>query len=113
MTAFKIYTFENLEFNIPAGGDKSITVTVPPLDCVDPKDLQKINEDAKENPITEAYGMTRRILLYFNTSKAKQDAINKLVERQLKAIDGIWAKESGVTVGESEPSTGTSSESSD
>lgn len=111
--AFKIDNFENLEFDIPAGGDKSITVSVPPLDCVDPKDLQKINESVKNDPITENYGMTRRILLHFNTAKAKQDAINKLVERQLKTIDGIWASESGVTVGESEPSTDTSSETDD
>lgn len=112
MTAFKIDAFENLEFDIPAGNKKSITISVPPLDCWSRDQSEAISElvaeAAKGQP--QAFFSTRIALLYFTDDADAKAAVEALVPRQLKAIDDIWAKESGISVGESLPSTDSSSD---
>lgn len=134
--AFEIEMFEPLEFDIPAGKDKKVTVSVPPFDCFDPKDVDGINKKLREyehpevadtvedvnNPLKNGAALVRFMLKYFNPGKEKHAAIDKLVPRQLNAIDDVWSKNSnmvdedgnqmstGEAVGESEPSTSESSE---
>lgn len=125
--AFEIEMFEPLEFDIPAGKDKKVTVSVPPFDCFNPKDVAAINKQLKEfedseiddifNPLMNGAALVRFMLKYFNSGKEKHAAIDNLVPRQLDAIDDQWGvssnlvDEGGETVtssdalGESEPST--------
>lgn len=133
--AFEIEMFEPLEFDIPAGKDKKVTVSVPPFDCFDPKDVDAINKKLREyehpevadavedvnNPLKNGAALVRFMLKYFNPSKEKSTAIDKLVPRQLNAIDEVWSKNSnmqtddgelattGEALGESEPSMSESS----
>ena len=104
--AFDISGFDNLEFNIPAGKDKKITITIPPVDCLYPTDVTAIQNEAEKQHIgKDSVEITRLFLLHFNNTQAKKDAINKLVQRQLVEIDRIWGQESGILLGESSPST--------
>lgn len=119
--AFEIGGFENLEFDIPAGKDKKITISVPPIDCLPPDDVAAMNKqlDAYEadeeladvqNPAKNGAAMLRFQLKYFNPGKQKADAIDALVDRQLRHIDRIWGKSAEIDLGESEPSTDESSD---
>lgn len=119
--AFNIDTFEPIEFDIPAGKDKKVTLSVPPYDCISLADTSAMNEQlakfeqneelpAVENPAKNAIALVRFMLKHFNPGKQKADAIDGLVTRQVAQIDEIWTKESGLEVGESSPSTDDSSE---
>ena len=108
--AFDIPGFDDIEFNIPAGKDKKITITIPPVDCLYPTDINAIqNETEKRHIGNDSVEIMRLFLLHFNNTQAKKDAINKLVQRQLVEIDRIWSQESGIPLGESLPSTDTPS----
>ena len=109
--AFDIPGFDNIEFNIPAGKDKKITITIPPVDCLYPTDIVAIQNEMDKQHIKNGSVETMRLfLLYFNNTQAKKDAISKLVQRQLGEIYRIWSQESGIPLGESLPSTDTPSE---
>lgn len=134
--AFEIEMFEPIEFDIPAGKDKKVTVAVPPFDCFDPKDVDAMNKKLREyehpevedtvedvnNPLKNGAALVRFMLKFFNPSKEKCAAIDKLVPRQLNAIDTVWTENSnmptvdgenattGEALGESEPSTSESSQ---
>lgn len=123
MTSFDINSFDNIEFTVPAGKDKSITLVVPPMDCMAPAEVEKLNkflEDINEDdsirdelkPGKDQTGaaLVRSMLKFFNQTKAKTEAIDNLVPRQLTAIDRHWAEESGIDMGESEGSSESSSE---
>lgn len=117
--AFNIDVFEPIEFDIPAGKDKKLTLSVPPYDCVTPADTAKMNEQLREfenadiddinNPAKNGVALVRFMLKYFNSGKQKADAIDALVPRQVLQIDQIWSEGSGLEVGESSPSTDDSS----
>lgn len=108
--AFDIPGFDNIEFNIPAGKDKKITITIPPADCLYPTDINAIQNEAEKQHIGNgSVEIMRLFLLHFNNTQAKKDAISKLVQRQLVEIDRIWSQESGIPLGESLPSTDTPS----
>lgn len=116
--AFQLSPITDIEFDIPAGKDKSIRLTVPPLDTFTPAQLEdiaaemeKIPEDTPEvrNPKTSAHAQTRFLLCFFNPGKEKHNAIWALGGRHVQEITDYWNKESGITLGESEPSTDTSS----
>ena len=108
--AFDISGFDNIEFNIPAGKDKKVTITIPPVDCLYPTDITAIQNEADKQHIgNDSVEITRLFLLHFNNTQVKKDAISKLVQRQLVEIDRIWGQESGILLGESSPSTGTPS----
>lgn len=134
--AYEIGGFELIEFEIPAGKGKTVTLTVPPMDCVTTADVDGINKELEKylssendsdttdsangealpdhkDPTKDAAELLRLQLRYFNPSKAKVEAINALVARQLRQIDQIWARESSITLGESEPSTDESSQTND
>lgn len=116
--AFIIPTFDNIEFEIPdniKGG--SINITVPPLDCMEPSDVEKMNKQldavpedtpAIRNPNKNATALIQHMIAYYNP-KAKA-AVWNLVPRQVKAINDHWEEESGVGLGESSPSTDGSSD---
>lgn len=108
MAAFTIDDFENIDFHIPDGKGKLVTISVPPLDCIAPRDLNVITKALEEDPTEIPVEITRRFLLHFATTKAVRDAVEELPARQMSQIDELWAKESGVPVGESEDSTATS-----
>ena len=109
--AFDIPGFDDIEFNIPAGKDKKITITIPPVDCLYPTDVTAIQNEAEKQHIGNgSVEIMRLFLLHFNNTQAKKDAISKLVQRQLVEIDRIWSQESGIPLGESLPSTDMSSE---
>lgn len=118
--AFSIDGFDMIEFDIPAGKGKKITLSVPPYDCVAPADTAAMNEqlralegkelDFANDPNQNAAALVRLMLKHFNPGKQKGDAIDALVPRQLAQIDELWTKESGMTVGESSTSTDESSE---
>lgn len=107
--------FELLEFNIPAGKNKTVTITVPPLDCLAPSDVDEINKQLRElegqdlelvhDPNRNVIALIKFQLKYFNPAKQKADAIDALLPRWVKQIDKIWTEKSDVTMGESEPST--------
>ena len=108
--AFDIPGFDNIEFTIPSGKDKKITITIPPVDCLYPTDVTAIQNEAEKQHIgNDSVEIMRLFLLHFNNTQAKKDAINKLVQRQLVEIDRIWSQESGIPLGESLPSTSTPS----
>ncbi len=134
--AFEIEMFEPIEFDIPAGKDKKVTVSVPPFDCFDPKDVEAMNKKLREyeqpevadtvedvnNPLQNGAALVRFLLKFFNPGKEKHTAIDKLVPRQLNEIDKVWTENSNLpdvdgaplstleAVGESEPSTSESSQ---
>ena len=118
--AFSIDGFDMIEFDIPAGKGKKLTLSVPPYDCIAPADTAAINEqlralegkdlDFANDPNRNAAALVRLMLKYFNPGKQKADAIDGLVPRQLAQIDELWTEESGLTVGESSTSTDESSE---
>ena len=122
--AFEIDLFEPVEFDIPAGKGKKITLTAPPYDCISVADTTAMNEKLAEyeknddipqieNPAKNVPALMRFMLKYFNPGKQKADAIDALVTRQLMQIDKLWSEASGVEVGESSPSTDDSSETED
>lgn len=119
--AFEIGGFENIEFDIPAGKDKKLTITVPPIDCISPDDVAAMNKQLEayeaneeladvQNPAKYGAALLRFQLKYFNPGKQKADAIDALVDRQLRHIDRIWGKSAEIDLGESEPSTDESSD---
>lgn len=108
--AFTIDGFDNVEFDIPNGKSKRITISVPPLDCITPQDMDKIKARIADVETLTAIEATRIFLLELVTSKAAREAIEALPARQISQIDEIWSKESGLSVGESEDSTDTSVE---
>lgn len=110
MASFVIDDFEHIEFHIPSKTGKSIVLSLPPLDCVYPEDLAEITKKIEESALNVPTEVVRIFLGHFATTKEQRAAVDKLVARQLTQIDKIWTKESGITVGESEPSTDTSSE---
>lgn len=119
--AFEIGGFENLEFDIPAGKDKKLTITVPPIDCISPDDVAAMNKQLEayeaneeladvQNPAKYGAALLRFQLKYFNPGRQKADAIDALVDRQLRHIDRIWGKSAEIDLGESDPSTDESSD---
>lgn len=119
--AFEIDSFDRIEFDIPAGRDKKVTLSVPPLDCFAPEDVAEMNKQMEEldksdlpdaqNPLKSATALIRFMVKYFNPGKQKADAIDSLVPRQLNQIDKLWTEESGIDLGESVPSTDESTQS--
>lgn len=119
--AFDIDSFDRIEFDIPAGRDKKLTLSVPPFDCFTPDEVAEMNEQAEaldsedtpdvQNPMRSGTALVRFMLKYFNPGKQKHEAIDALVPRQLMQVDRIWTEESGFELGESLPSTGESSPS--
>lgn len=119
---FSIKTWENLEFEIPGTGGKPLTISVPPLDCLEPSDVKKINKEIEEtpddadplnDPRVNPVAMLKTMLAFYQPRKVQRDAIWALVPRQVNEINEIWERESGATVGESEPSTDSSSAGTD
>lgn len=105
--------FESLEFNIPAGKGKTVTITVPPIDCVAPSDIEAINEQMREmedqdllpvnDPNKSVAAQLRLQLKHFNPQKQKADAIDALPVRFVNQIVKIW-EDSEMSMGEYEPS---------
>lgn len=123
MSTVRIEAPGTVTFEIPAGNGKWVEVSAPPTDCFSRSDVESMNEQLAElnpddltdeqkqmNPNFNASELTRFMLRFFATTKAQRDAIDQLVPRQLSEIDKVWAKESGITVGESESSTTGSSD---
>lgn len=154
--AIRIDGFEKLTFEIPAGKGKWVEISVPPIDCFSPDDVEKMNAElavlrevdasvrerlveayeaaratdpldeealakattdlsiydqrAGRNPNANPVELHRFFLAYFNPTKAKRDAIEALVPRMVSEIAKVWEKESGITPGEFEDSTESSSE---
>lgn len=120
--AFRIEPFDMLEFEIPAGSEKFITISVPPVDCFSPADVQKINAELKAlregedpeapdpmSPNNNPIELNRFMLKYFNPKAAQVKAIDGLVARHITQIADKWNEGSGVELGESEGSTNSSS----
>lgn len=111
--------FESLEFNIPAGKGKTVTITVPPIDCVAPSDIEAINEQMRamedqdllpvNDPNKSPAAQIRLQLKHFNPQKQKADAIDALPVRFVNQIVKIW-EDSEMSMGEYEPSTDVSTQ---
>lgn len=111
--------FESLEFNIPAGKGKTVTITVPPIDCVAPSDIEAINEQMRamedqdllpvNDPNKSVAAQLRLQLKHFNPQKQKADAIDALPVRFVNQIVKIW-EDSEMSMGEYEPSTDASTQ---
>lgn len=114
--AFVIEPFENIEIQIP--GKKGIVVlTVPPLDCFTPDQVEKMNAEIANtpegtplhlDPNKNATALGKAMLCFFNPTES--EAIHALVPRYVMAIDKYWSDASGVSLGKSEPSTDIASE---
>lgn len=112
--------FDLLEFNIPAGKNKTVMITVPPIDCVSPADIEAINKKLREledqeldlvnDPNRNVLALVKLQLKHFNPAKQKADAIDALLPRWIRQIDKIWTDSSEMDLGESSPSTEESSE---
>lgn len=122
--AHKIFVnFENIEFEIPTPKrDKTLNISVPPIDCLAPGDVDKINAEldrlnaddsvpAARKPENNAHVMVLVMLKHYNP-KSTHAAIDSLLPAEISQINDIWGKESKFSVGESEASTGESSETS-
>ncbi|WP_257160407.1 hypothetical protein [Corynebacterium cystitidis] len=114
--SFEIEAFDMLEFDVPAGKGKKLTLSVPPMDCLDPADVEKMNADLEKigatyegdpinDPTKNGAALVRYMLKYYNPGKEKEAVIDRLVPRQLNQIDKVWTEASDITLGESEPST--------
>ncbi|OFT30811.1 hypothetical protein HMPREF3170_03555 [Corynebacterium sp. HMSC08D02] len=119
--AFKIEAkFDNIEFEIPnSKRNDTVVIAVPPIDCMVPADIKKINvgldklnksEDVLDvdKPKNNALILVREMLKYYNPKAAT--AIDGLMARELQQINTVWADESEASLGESSPSTDESSE---
>lgn len=115
--------FENYEVEIPkTKGTGTVTISFPPADCLAPDDVEALNEKLaalndddcvpdRLKPKHAPLEGIRAMLLYFNTSKTAQETIKGMVQRHLKKIDELWAKDMEELVGgKSEDSAGSSSE---
>lgn len=114
--AFSLSPIENIEIPIPDGKGGTITLEVPPLDCLDPADVTKMNKQMNDiaedtpahlDPNKNPNALVKHMLAYFNP-KAKT-AIWGLVNRHVAEINNYWNEESGVELGKSGRSTGSSS----
>lgn len=118
--------FENYEIEIPkTKGTGTVTISFPPADCLAPDDVEALNEklDALNDddsiperlkPKHAPLEAIREMLLHFNTSKTAQETIKGMVQRHLKKIDEMWAKDMQELVGgKSEDSVASSSEKTD
>ncbi|PIS66275.1 hypothetical protein AZH46_04090 [Corynebacterium striatum] len=97
-------TFEDIAVIIPAAtGDKPVTLTLPPLDCFRPQQVDAINKLLEEHPTARTNGAdAMRVMLdYFATTKGQKAAVAQLIARQIEEIDTYWQEESGMKVGES------------
>lgn len=95
-------------YEIPSGTDGWVEITVPEWDCMDPKDVEKIDEKLVELELSIAQSEgVRHALIHFNPSAKTKKAIESLVTRQLLQIGNDWASvAAGDVPGEgSSPST--------
>lgn len=115
---FQLSTYTDIEIPIPNSKGEIITLTLPPIDCLTPAqidaveaEMDKVPEDTLpvRNPRKSSHAHTRFFLCHFNPGKEKHDAIWGLVGRHVEEVAAYWNKESGITLGESEPSTDSSS----
>ncbi|MDK8701152.1 hypothetical protein QP924_09920 [Corynebacterium pseudodiphtheriticum] len=115
--------FENYEIEIPkTKGTGTVTISFPPADCLAPDDVETLNnkldalndDDSVPDRLKPKYAPLegiRAMLLHFNTSKTAQETIKGMVQRHLKKIDEMWAKDMEELVGgKSEDSAASSSE---
>ncbi|MDK4235734.1 hypothetical protein [Corynebacterium propinquum] len=115
--------FENYEIELPkTKGTGTVTISFPPADCLAPDDVEALNkkfevlnDDAsvpdRLKPKYAPLEAIREMLLHFNTSKTAQETIKGMVQRHLKKIDELWAKDmEELTGGKSKDSAGSSSE---
>lgn len=118
--------FENYEVEIPkTKGTGTVTISFPPADCLAPDDVEALNEKLaalndddsvpeRLKPKHAPLEAIRAMLLHFNTSKTAQETIKGMVQRHLKKIDEMWAKDMEELVGgKSEDSAASSSEKTD
>lgn len=118
--------FENYEIEIPkTKGTGTVTISFPPADCLAPDDVEALNEKLaalndddsvpeRLKPKHAPLEAIRVMLLHFNTSKTAQETIKGMVQRHLKKIDEMWAKDMEELVGgKSEDSAASSSEKTD
>lgn len=87
---------DSVEFEIPTESGKStVTLSVPYLDSISPRELEKIIEALEKRGIDEDAVESTRVLLEIlagdNATKAK--AIAALTFRQLSLISRQWEKE--------------------
>lgn len=115
--------FDDIVFEIPTPKrDKTVTISVPPIDCLAPGDVDKINAQLDElnaadipaarKPENNAHVMILVMLKYYNP-KSTHAAIDALLPAEISQINDIWGKESTMSVGESEASTDESSVTDD
>lgn len=122
--AHKIFVnFDNIEFEIPTPKrDKTLIISVPPIDCLAPNDVDKINAQLDElntsdipdarKPENNAHVMVLVMLKFYNP-KSTHAAIDALLPAEISQINDIWGKESAMSMGESEASTDESSATGD
>lgn len=83
--------FEEIEFEIrKASGSGTVKLTVPPLDCLRPKDMKNIDKQIEEDGIQSPDELVRLMLKYYNKGKAAHDAIDNLTVRETVALDKAW-----------------------
>lgn len=120
--AFTVPSFEHINFEIPNGKGGTVELSVPPLDCLEPVDVEKMNASLQEipedtpqirNPNVNPTALIQHMLAYYATRKEQREAIWSLVPRQVKALNEHWEANSELRLGESEPSTESSSETAE
>src|SRR5699024_4943421 len=85
-----------VEFEIPTeSGKGTVTLTVPYLDSISPRQLEKITETLEEREIdADAMESTRVILeILAGDNATKTKAISALTFRQLSLISRQWEKQ--------------------
>lgn len=114
--AFTLSPIEDIEIPIPDLKGGTITLTVPPLDCMDPTDVKKMNKQLDSvpddtptivHPGKNANALIQHMLAFYNP-KAKA-AIWNLVPRHIGEINDYWDSKSEMNLGKSEDSTDSSS----
>ena len=87
---------DSVEFEIPTENGKStVTLSVPYLDSISPRELEKIIEVLEKRGIDEDAVESTRVLLEVldGGTAAKTKAIAALTFRQLSLISRQWEKE--------------------
>lgn len=87
---------EAISFEIPTEDGKStVTLSVPYLDSIRPRDLEKITEKMEKEDIDPTHMESTRVILdhIAGDTAAKKKAINALTFRQLSQISDQWNKQ--------------------
>lgn len=93
-----------IDFEVDVEGT-TLTFTVPKFDHITPANYDLLEKwGADKTPAIATGPESNREMIRLHTPKKDHPLVAKITTAQLNAIGAHWAKESGISVGESKPS---------